>query len=199
LERRRDAIARAAATGDSVLAGFVASANAVVPSATGNSDNDLIPAMISLRGSDLGLEGSVYLGNDLRMAWTRTGSAGSTTNPSVASRRLQEPSFISTTEHAEGSGFQGGSILSWTHNQVVVVVPEGQGLDLPILLESGAAGSGQQAATAELELRVRYAAPSLVSMSPTSVPTDGCHQWERVTAANRGADPSTGLPVRLCC
>ena len=78
-------------------------------------------------------------------------------------------------------------------------MPEGQGTDLPLLLEAGIAGSGQQAATAAAELRVSYAAPQVGSLTPDSVPTDGCYQWERVTAANRGVDPQTGLPLRLCC
>jgi len=44
-----------------------------------------------------------------------------------------------------------------------------------------------------------YGAPTLSSISPDSVPTDGCYQWERVTQANRGVDAASGLPIRLCC
>jgi len=114
---RSQTIGRAMAQNDDVLLAAASSAIAIERNGTDEfNSGDLIRAMISIRGSDLGLEGRIMFGSEVQLTW----------QPKTASSRARAlTEYESVAEYGENSGFEGGRIVSWTHNAIVFEIPEG--------------------------------------------------------------------------
>ncbi|KAA0152665.1 hypothetical protein FNF28_07019 [Cafeteria roenbergensis] len=92
-----------------------------------------------------------------------------------------------------------GQARWWSHDQIIISLPEGQGEGHFVVVGAGRSTGQVQVTPVSPTLSLSYARPVVTSVSPGSSPTDACFQYERPTRQNRGADPRSGLPLRYCC